>query len=1271
MPMFRRSTRTAPRSSSRKPAASKPAASKPAASKPAAKKPAAKKPAAKKPAAKKPATSKPAASKPAASKPAASKPAAKEPAKKASTAPSKTQAPRHAPPPAEIKTPAPTPEPIIPNVPITVASPPPAAKEPIPDPLPPIPIEAEATIKMPDVASVVSTSTTIKSPVVPPPPAKPAASMPLAQTTIATPTMAVIVPTMTVATPTTTAVASPMTSKIYSDITTPATIAMTSNTPIVAAAITPIISPIITSVKATPAASPSSFDNMRSVGVQPGLAEISNININSIASGDKEKAAALSNSSFQMKDIPTLKNPNVKVLSTSLFDKEEEPAIDLQILDKLKARDVEVIVKEPPAPPPTTALPVPVFQNINIKNTEIEVFYSIKDEYDIEEGENGTSVRFGWLSDLYLKKSAYVDVILSMQVGDVIEDLVRRVYLDTSVKSFISLKDEALSKRRRPNLDVMYKATFEPFLYWDNMPTSAQNMIQLLDKTELTNMSVTIRTGLDAEAFQSMRDAPFEGSVIGSENTKDIIISSKIKNYTRTSADTEPVIDKIITDEIIFDRILRQLKNSRIFTNPSTVKAVNSDDIYDRKRSFNSFFSPLFLSEDLSDEVRGMFFFDRNKFLEQYKLGEAQQGVENTSYICNVKVTRSRVLLSERNSDFSSNIMFRKFDEVATPVVVMNKMFDANSYVGENTRQLSNLDSVAYCFVDKDISKRKAGQYKYDVEISVKDDTAKYFVRKLNILRARLRSFDKYMTFTEMFNNTVDPTTGLFTSKFDKAAKLWWSTTGDEAQEPWRSAPIEVIRTLQDDSPVLDIDMSQYIIPLLRICHPATGNEKGQSIVKLAIERVIKFYEDRLAPYGKNMGSSFQGQTNRKTPSSGAGDYEKVTKFSYTFKEYIDRTERKNLRARYFGDKENKPEDGLCYISSGDYRAVTNSNQIALLGEEKGLPTEISFNGKIALSNVNSRENDTSMTFLTPVDFCMGTEKYVIDDFLEPADQERDEDIANRRAQIYEDTTFADNASSTESFMNKYGLSLTPLSTPETSIRPKLPSGTGQIASKRKRKYDEISDTSADAEVSRRTMNALIGSMVDGENSEILLDNPILEASITKGRPGKVSINNFSGDSKTLTQDDFNALPTHIKAVLIYLSKTSDPFTLNEDSYIKLMADNFESDVNDSYDARFFYELFYKQIQRVQFLSGFQKNKDKNPEYQTPIFKDLTKKNLLTIPDGDILCRIIPYENKELSYDANRGINGEPTEKYFILNYRENSFKNKGSKTNSSKAGKY
>ena len=1139
----------------------------------------------------KPATRSP-APKPAA-KPAAKKPATTQSPKKANTTPSSSNAPRHAPPPAEIKSSAPTPEPVTPSIPEAVLQPVVPLLQ--PEPVQPSPPPPPAQIKLPsEITSLSDTSVSMPEPNLSPPAPKIAASPPVASRNIPAAELA------------------------------PAAM-----------------------INISPAISATS---------------VSDINVLELVGGDSNKASAIVNSSFLAADLPKIKNPNVKVFTTVLNpDLKSAPDLDSVAFEEAKTKNIEVIVPVPPPLPPTTALPVPLFKNINIKNTEIEVFYSIEDQYEIEDTPDGQEPKFLWLNDMFLKKSAYVDVILSMQVGSVVEDLTRRMYLDTSVKSFASLREEALSRKRRNKLNVMYKVCFEPFLFWNTMPESSENMLQLLEKTESTNMSVTIRTGLDRGAFSEVKGAPFEGDVAATQDTKDIIVNSKIKNFSRTTADTEPVIDKIITDEIIFDRILHQLRNSRIFVRPDTVKTVNYDSIYDKKRSFNSFFSPLFLSEDLDDTVRGIFFFDSKKFLEQYKLGEPQQGVINTSYVCNVKVTRNRVLITDSNSDFSNTKMFRKFDDSIAPVVVLNKMFEPGIYSDTAEGDISSVPGKACSFIDTDIAKRKSGKYKYEVEISIKDDSAKYFVRKLKTLRAQLKAFEKYITFTEAFGNTVDPTTGLFTEQFQKAAQFWWSNTGGGAQEPWRSAPIEVARTLQDDSPVLDSDMGQYVIPLLRVCHPMTGNDRGQGLIKLALENVIKFYEDRLAPYGKNMGSSFQGQTDQTSPSSGNGDYEKVTKFSYTFREHIDRDTRKNLRAKYFDNDVLLKSEGLLTIEAKDYKRATDNNRLVVLGEDKELPSEVSFNGRAAINGVNSPTNDTSMTFLSPANFCMGKEKYLFEDFLEPADKERDEETADKRAQIYEDTTFADSVLSTEKFLNKYGVNIIPLSSPETAIRTKQLSGRGQDSSTRSQ--EEAADTSEDAEISRKTMNGMIGGLVDSENSQILLDNPIREVRITKGKSGQLAITNFAGDTKNITEQEFNALPIHIKSVLVYLSKTSDPFTLNEDSYIKLMADNFESDVNDSYDARFFYELFFKQIQKVQFLSGFQKNKDRDPEFQTPVFKDLTKDNLTKVLDGNLLCRIVPYENSLLSYDANQGINGEPIEKHFILRYRESTFASRGNVT--------
>jgi len=909
-----------------------------------------------------------------------------------------------------------------------------------------------------------------------------------------------------------------------------------------------------------------------------------------------------------------------------------------------------------------TTLPVPLFHNINIKKNEIEVFYSIKDSYAIEQTDDGIAEpKFGWLNDVYLKKVAYVDVILSIQIGDVIEDLTRRVHLDTSVKSFISLRDQALSRRKRSNLEIMYKATFNLFDYWENMPISAENMLQLLERTSDTNMSVTIRTGLDRGAYMRMRDLPFAGDILTSENTKDIIVASKIKNYTRTSVDEEPVIDRLITDEIIFDRISQQLRDSRIFRSPSTIKSVNSDNIYDKKRTFKSFFSPLFLSEDGSDKVRGMFFFDHQKFIEKYKDGEPKEGVKNTAYVCHVKVTRNRVQVTEGNSDFSNDKAFRKFDDSALPEVVMDTMLPSKT-AWRNVRGITTEQGRrhAFCFRDSDASKRKSGKYKYEVEISVKDDTAKYFVEKLRTLRSQLQVFEKYISFSEVANNAIDPSTGLFSEPFSRAAKYWWKATSPSIQPPWRTVPQAVVRVLQDDSPVLNIDMSHYIISLLRICHPSTGNDKGVRLMKLILERAISFYEDRLAPYGRNQSSPRQGQTNKSLPSSGAGDYEKVTKFSYTFREYIDRDERKNLRAKYFDRSVKDTSSCLMEISSKNYKKVVDKNLLSILGKGKQLPSEITIGGKTVFAGVNSEINDTSMSFLTPNSFRMGNERYVAGDFLEPPDQSRDEETADRRAQIYEDTVSADNTSVAESFMIKYGVSLIPLSTPDTSIRPRPrvnPFRAGVPISP-----EDAIDDDDDAQTSRQTMVGLVGSLVDGENSEILLENPIMEVSILStgaqvvGDP-KVAVINFAGDNKSLTKEDFDALPVHIKCVLIYLSKTDTTFSLDTSSYIKMMADNFESDANDSYDARFFYELFFKQIQRVQFLSGFQMNNEKKYEYQAPIFKDFNKKNLVRIPDGKMLCRIVPYENATMSYDARKGINGEPIEKYFVLDYRASTFR--------------
>ena len=68
-------------------------------------------------------------------------------------------------------------------------------------------------------------------------------------------------------------------------------------------------------------------------------------------------------------------------------------------------------------------------------------------------------------------------------------------------------------------------------------------------------------------------------------------------------------------------------------------------------------------------------------------------------------------------------------------------------------------------------------------------------------------------------------------------------------------------------------------------------------------------------------------------------------------------------------------------------------------------------------------------------------------------------------------------------------------------------------------------------------------------------------------------------------------------------------------------------------------------------------NNEKKYEYQAPIFKDFNKKNLVRIPDGKMLCRIVPYENAHMSYDAKKGINGEPIEKYFVLDYRASTFR--------------
>jgi len=928
-------------------------------------------------------------------------------------------------------------------------------------------------------------------------------------------------------------------------------------------------------------------------------------------------------------------------------------------------------------PAPSIVLPSPTIKNINVRNTDIEICYFVEDTYAIiKDGQGVLSPSFGWLGDSIYKKSAFVDVKLCLKTNQGTEDIVRRVYLDSSIKSYNAISEEVMNKQSKTKCSVYYKVTFNPFELVKSMSLGAINMLDLMERNEEMSAYVVLTTGFDKDVYFSMTDQQNIQSFVGTQRSKYFIRNGKITNYSRSTPTAPPIMDTIVTDELVVDKILRTLKNSRVFNKTSKAKTVHADSLYQKERSFASYFSPLFISEEHDGEVRGMFFFDESKFIEQYKGEQPRTGVVNTAKVSSIKITRQRITPVELSNDFSSNVVFRKFDDSVKPENVMEvEVADAES-ISAHSRNISTSTTThkAYCFCDKQVSFQKAGAYSYRVEVSIKDDSAEYFARKLEEVRSKIGDFDKYISFVETQGQTIDPATGLFVAGLLNVAEAWWASSTE--LPPWQTMPTEIVRVIQENSSVLDIDLGDYILPLLRVCHPSSGTPHGLNIVKFLAEQAAGFYEEKLALFGRNMvGGKSGGQVGKTSPSSGTGDYEKTTKFEYTFSEHINRDSAKKLRAQYFPGTYYDPQSQcLLELSSYLYSSkIINSELKSLFGQKRNLlPSVITSGGKEILTGITLEENDTTPTFLTPTQMCVGDKKYIIDEFLEQPDEDNDERISEERAQMYMEDSSVDERTVLDDFMKKYGASLMSLSNLDVEHRVTLPIGENQA--KLAASLKDRPDNSQGAEISRETMNNFLNGLVDGEMSDLNLKNPIVEAGVLPDS-NKLKLRNFKGEERTFTEEEFNSFPTHIKCVLLYLTKTSTQFDLDSNSYVRRMADNFESSVDEVYDARFFYELFMKQIQRVQFLSGFQKNDEGTHEYQAPVFKDLSYENLAGTPNGKLLCRITPYENSLLGYDAREGLDAVPTEEYFVLDYIENTFKQisrvarEGAQTNQGRSG--
>jgi hypothetical protein len=135
--------------------------------------------------------------------------------------------------------------------------------------------------------------------------------------------------------------------------------------------------------------------------------------------------------------------------------------------------------------------------------------------------------------------------------------------------------------------------------------------------------------------------------------------------------------------------------------------------------------------------------------------------------------------------------------------------------------------------------------------------------------------------------------------------------------------------------------------------------------------------------------------------------------------------------------------------------------------------------------------------------------------------------------------------------------------------------------------------------------------------------------------------------TKRIFKKEYDALPNQIKSLFI---GSSDPELVLNNWVAKEKALGV-TNLMESGKASSYFDLNYKRIMKIEVFKGFRKDADNQRMLNSPIWDNLQKSDVDSLPSGQrLLCRMVSYNNQTLGLDPDNDNMHLPTyNRYFMV----------------------
>jgi len=763
--------------------------------------------------------------------------------------------------------------------------------------------------------------------------------------------------------------------------------------------------------------------------------------------------------------------------------------------------------------------------------------------------------------------------------------------LDVSVFAFIKVNTDRIQEEMN--------FSFREGEYYHGNAVSEK----IISNNEFQNTSFIYRTA-DNNIFHGTVEDDGSGEYRGLLDGQRVVLTKEtIKNY-----------------KIMNNRDKTSLKSFKMGFNHTPYKIVKSSRVTNDSM-FNgqnpAYFSDLHHTKNRFDNVLAMFSINKSELLERNTLFgpllssmsnlKKQEMVEKcriknltikrvrvtdqSERVTGINTTKNQYVKLDKNEPDTLLLSIGETEQGVFPEVNNDKVFftEENMFVSNPSYGIKS-----YSFEDKEFKDITDGMYQYEIEVEITDPLINFLSEKLDSYNLEVSKLSQYYHFASSDKTYYNPNKKRFASKFGTIVRDEFNN--DPEQFPWITAPAKYIDTLTEFAPRVSSTLkNKFLQGVSNIISPDTGNPDEINILLKLMEAAAGRLKEMSGlskkPSISHTGGSQTQSSNQSSKKSGV----KTHKESYRFSTIVNSESKKQFGYEYiaFGGT----QTGIKRLNDEEYTARVEDETLKFFqtAEEK-----ITFKARMlsrgtvggVMRTIGRNRNfhfsleDKKYSFLTPQSFINGSQNLPIP--LENKDKYKDlQSLVSTNGEVGTVSARAEFTSTLFSVsVEKEGVEDSSQDRIEENHTQREVTGT-------ENKINNFFETM------ERTLNGTVSPFIDSVSNEEIGNNVEIA----------------------------RKLPNQVKAILLNDGENNS---------------NIQSDILTDMQAKYtsygsvLYQLFYGQLVRVEYLSGFTKNSEGKTMINSPVWKELDGTTISSVAGQDILCRLRYYQSEDILFPIER-----------------------------------